>query len=182
MKWKKTLKDLGLSENDKLTAGLKKSIEAIKELEKEKQVVYKKVTDENINDEQREQLQEEFDEINEAIETIDEQLVKDLKYYDKMKDTWAKNAAKLQEGREKRKANLANGGKTDDAAKAQAASDAAAAQAAADAAAAQAAADAAAAEEEDKKKKKGGGAILWVLGGLGLIGALVAVRKYTANK
>jgi TolA-binding protein len=180
MKWKKTLKDLGLSENDKLTAGLKKSIEAIKELEKEKQVVYKKVTDENINDEQREQLQEEFDEINEAIETIDEQLVKDLKYYDKMKDTWAKNAAKLQEGREKRKANLANGGKTDDAA--QAAADAAAQAATDAAAAAQAASDAAAAEEEDKKKKKGGGAILWVLGGLGLIGALVAVRKYTANK
>ncbi len=102
MKWKSALSQTGMQQNE-LSAKIKKVIDAYNDLDNEKQRVYHLVTDENVGEQRKEQLQEELDEINEAIQTVDEQLVQDINRFFKNKDRYAEMAEKMKKGREAKK-------------------------------------------------------------------------------
>jgi len=103
MKWKQALSQTGMQESE-LSAKIKKVISAFNDLVDEEASLKSQLSDAGISPQLKSQLQEEYAEVTEAIETLDEQLVLDVDRFYKNKDRYAEMADKMAKGRAAKKA------------------------------------------------------------------------------
>lgn len=102
MKWKQALSQTGMQESE-LSAKIKKVISAFNDLVDEEASLKSQLSDAGISPQLKSQLEEEYAEVVEAIETLDEQLVLDVDRFYKNKDRYAEMAEKMAKGRAAKK-------------------------------------------------------------------------------
>jgi hypothetical protein len=103
MKWKQALSQTGMQESE-LSAKIKKVISAFNDLVDEEASLKSQLSNAGISPQLKSQLEEEYAEVVEAIETLDEQLVLDVDRFYKNKDRYAEMADKMAKGRAAKKA------------------------------------------------------------------------------
>lgn len=101
MKWKQTLTEVGLTE-ETISHGLRKKIKDYYEVAEGVQSVKEALQDPELDDEERSELQNDLEELNEGLEESDNQLVKAILIYDKNKDKYAEMSKHLGKGRPKK--------------------------------------------------------------------------------
>ena len=102
MKWKQALSQTGMQESE-LSAKIKKVISAFNDLVDEEASLKSQLSDAGISPQLKSQLEEEYAEVTEAIQTLDEQLVLDVDRFYKNKDRYAEMAEKMAKGRAAKK-------------------------------------------------------------------------------
>ena len=102
MKWKQALSQTGMQESE-LSAKIKKVIIAFNDLVDEEASLKSQLSNAGISPQLKSQLEEEYAEVVEAIETLDEQLVLDVDRFYKNKDRYAEMAEKMAKGRAAKK-------------------------------------------------------------------------------
>jgi hypothetical protein len=103
MKWKQALSQTGMQESE-LSAKIKKVISAFNDLVDEEASIKSQLSSGTASPQLKAQLEEEYSEVVEAIETLDEQLVLDVDRFYKNKDRYAEMADKMAKGRAAKKA------------------------------------------------------------------------------
>jgi hypothetical protein len=103
MKWKQALSQTGMQESE-LSAKIKKVISAFNDLVDEEASIKAQLSSGTASPQLKAQLEEEYSEVVEAIETLDEQLVLDVDRFYKNKDRYAEMADKMAKGRAAKKA------------------------------------------------------------------------------
>lgn len=103
MKWKQALSQTGMQESE-LSAKIKKVISAFNDLVEEEGSIKAQLSSGTASPQLKAQLEEEYSEVVEAIETLDEQLVLDVDRFYKNKDRYAEMADKMAKGRAAKKA------------------------------------------------------------------------------
>lgn len=103
MKWKQALSQTGMQESE-LSAKIKKVISAFNDLVDEEASIKAQLSSGTASPQLKAQLEEEYSEVVEAIETLDEQLVLDVNKFFKNKDRYAEMADKMAKGRAAKKA------------------------------------------------------------------------------
>jgi uncharacterized membrane protein len=104
MKWKQALSQTGMQESE-LSAKIKKVISAFNDLVDEEASIKSQLSSGTASPQLKAQLEEEYSEVVEAIETLDEQLVLDVNKFFKNKDRYAEMADKMAKGRAAKKAS-----------------------------------------------------------------------------
>jgi hypothetical protein len=103
MKWKQALSQTGMQESE-LSAKIKKVISAFNDLVDEEASIKSQLSSGTASPQLKAQLEEEYSEVVEAIETLDEQFVLDVNKFFKNKDRYAEMADKMAKGRAAKKA------------------------------------------------------------------------------
>jgi hypothetical protein len=91
-------------QESELSAKIKKVISAFNDLVDEEASLKSQLSNAGISPQLKSQLEEEYAEVTEAIETLDEQLVLDVDRFYKNKDRYAEMADKMAKGRAAKKA------------------------------------------------------------------------------
>ena len=112
MKWRKVLSEVGLQESE-LSVKLKKVAAAFSDLENEKARVSGLLKSTTLEDSERVKLDAELAEINEAMETLDENLSAEIPNYAKNKPKYDEMSRKMAEGRTAKAKKKKDGGSTE---------------------------------------------------------------------
>jgi hypothetical protein len=94
MKWKKTLADLGLTE-DKVSGGLKKKIKDYYEIAEGIDGLKNALENDDLSDSDRDELEGDLQDLSEGLEESDKQLIRAIQIFDKNKDKYAELSKNL---------------------------------------------------------------------------------------
>jgi hypothetical protein len=107
MKWKKTLSDVGLTE-ETISHGLRKKIKDYYGIQSAINQIQNAIKNPELDEDQREELEGDLETMQQGLEQSDDQLVKAILVFDKNKEKYAEMSKHLGKGRPKKNASTEN--------------------------------------------------------------------------
>jgi len=103
MKWEKTLSNCGLTEQT-ISIGLKSKIKEHRKMEEAVEDIKERLNDDETEDDEIDELEQDLNELEDALEMSDNKLVRAIELYDKNKERYAELSKNLGKGRPRKNA------------------------------------------------------------------------------